>query len=1194
LNAPRIGVSANTTIVNTELQTADRYVLLNSEYSGDAPFSSGFVFNIDPNPTSYTIVGISSNVVSLGGTDDPTGTLGAGDFILIQSPTNPGNAGIFEVDSVSSIMNTVTIKTMPTEPFSGVSLIDDGTDPSDGVLVGVSVAVLRSSTTGVIETAFGGSGPLSYSDLITTATLPAAASLAATLVVGNSTGGNDLLVTSGDQIDAASAVPLVLGSTTASSVALGSATIPVTAAGWMNVGTTTSATAQGDFSAGLTGGGNSRLIFDHSAKTLSIIPNTDADDCIFQLGSTTGDFRGSLTMTADGTQNVTFQGQNRNGSGTGTHLNLYAGDANNAGGSINMRAGTGGSNLGSPGGSIVLDGGLSTQFAANNISGGRLVIGGGFQIGGYSGNITLTAGGAALGDVNNVRGGDIYLNGGETSSGSLRAGNIRLLGGKATDNTGVAGDVTIRGGEASHATGTRGNVFIDGGLGIGATLGSVNIGITYAGAINIARSGITTTFAPGSTADFTGVTLIGIDTSTPTLAEVLAAGNTSSGGTSSNDIVFSDDDNLLWATDGGGNIGSGPTSLDNRPGSVWVKDLLQVGDSTVTISSIGDISASRALNIGTGVTPSTTNGDIRAGDGTSELVWANGSGGALAVTASGNVRAFQVNTNRDANNILGHTNSSTGTAAQASWQADCNGRIIAISAVNGGGGYAALGATGTATFLRIFSTGNINFRANGTANRWVIDGTNANTDGTSGHLLTGADNTYDIGASGATRPRTAYIGTSVVVGDTITITTNSVDASGALTVGGAAATSLTLGRSAVGVSMPSWLNLGTTTSAVAAGDLAAGQTGAGNSQLLFDQSAKTLSITPGTDADDCILRLGTASSPGSVTLTADGSSTFIIQANNGVSSNGTGINIFGGESSQSLTGGPIDIRGGEGNVFGGTDSTGARLLLGGGVGSGGSAGGGDVTLTSGSGFGTGFDAGDVTITCGAANSANPGAGIITIRAGAIGGSQVAGTTSIFGGNATAAGGTQGGVNIDAGTGAGTTLGSITIGTANAGDITIGRSGETVTIGGNLSLSEGVVIGSGTAGSGTLTVEEEFGASTTIQHVEIEVTGMSGASVTASSLIPAGVLVLGVSTRVTTAVTGASDFDIGDGVDVDRWGAGVAIGAGSTTDGTDFTDNTVSWTTASAGDVVLTANGSNFLTGAVRIVVTYMSLTAPTS
>jgi hypothetical protein len=41
---------------------------------------------------------------------------------------------------------------------------------------------------------------------------------------------------------------------------------------------------------------------------------------------------------------------------------------------------------------------------------------------------------------------------------------------------------------------------------------------------------------------------------------------------------------------------------------------------------------------------------------------------------------------------------------------------------------------------------------------------------TSGHFLSSADNTYDIGASGATRPRTGYFGTSVVIAGNTAIT----------------------------------------------------------------------------------------------------------------------------------------------------------------------------------------------------------------------------------------------------------------------------------------------------------------------------------------------------------------------------------------------------------------------------------------
>jgi hypothetical protein len=71
------------------------------------------------------------------------------------------------------------------------------------------------------------------------------------------------------------------------------------------------------------------------------------------------------------------------------------------------------------------------------------------------------------------------------------------------------------------------------------------------------------------------------------------------------------------------------------------------------------------------------------------------------------------------------------------------------------------------------SSGNINFATLG-ANKWQIQ--------SAGNIIAGTDNTYDIGASGASRPRNVYIGTSIVTGST-TLHTTSV----ALTNGAAAA-----------------------------------------------------------------------------------------------------------------------------------------------------------------------------------------------------------------------------------------------------------------------------------------------------------------------------------------------------------------------------------------------------------------------
>jgi hypothetical protein len=149
---------------------------------------------------------------------------------------------------------------------------------------------------------------------------------------------------------------------------------------------------------------------------------------------------------------------------------------------------------------------------------------------------------------------------------------------------------------------------------------------------------------------------------------------------------------------------------------------------------------------------------------------------------------------------------------------------------------------------------------------------------------------------------------------------------------------------------------------------------------------------------------------------------------------------------------------------------------------------------------------------------------------------------------------------------------LTIASTNATSLTLGRVGLTTMIAGAL----------GHAGTNSDTWS--------IQTAETEVTGLSGGAQTAVGIIPAKALVLGVTTRVTTAIAGATSYDVGDGVDIDHWGSGIILDS----DPGDFTDNTLAWNNGPAADVVLTANGGVFTAGAVRIVVTYVSLTAPAS
>ncbi len=155
----------------------------------------------------------------------------------------------------------------------------------------------------------------------------------------------------------------------------------------------------------------------------------------------------------------------------------------------------------------------------------------------------------------------------------------------------------------------------------------------------------------------------------------------------------------------------------------------------------------------------------------------------------------------------------------------------------------------------------------------------------------------------------------------------------------------------------------------------------------------------------------------------------------------------------------------------------------------------------------------------------------------------------------------------------------------------------VATGTSLAVS-GAVTGASSTLSGaeialTVMAKSATGAGPTLQTVEVLKSALSGATVTATNLIPAGCFLIGVTIRVTTLITGATSFKIGDGSDDNRWGDTIAVAAGTTTTIADFTAAGYGQFT-SANNVVLTANGSNFTAGAVRITADYLSLTAATS
>ena len=101
----------------------------------------------------------------------------------------------------------------------------------------------------------------------------------------------------------------------------------------------------------------------------------------------------------------------------------------------------------------------------------------------------------------------------------------------------------------------------------------------------------------------------------------------------------------------------------------------------------------------------------------------------------------------------------------------------------------------------------------------------------------------------------------------------------------------------------------------------------------------------------------------------------------------------------------------------------------------------------------------------------------------------------------------------------------------------------------------------------------------------------------SSPIPMNSIVFGVTCRVITTITGSglTGFSIGDGSDVDRWGANIALAAGTITGIANFTILPTIATYGAATNVVLTpVGGANFETGAIKLVVHFLQIIAPSA
>jgi Major tropism determinant N-terminal domain len=115
-----------------------------------------------------------------------------------------------------------------------------------------------------------------------------------------------------------------------------------------------------------------------------------------------------------------------------------------------------------------------------------------------------------------------------------------------------------------------------------------------------------------------------------------------------------------------------------------------------------------------------------------------------------------------------------------------------------------------------------------------------------------------------------------------------------------------------------------------------------------------------------------------------------------------------------------------------------------------------------------------------------------------------------------------------------------------------------------------------------------GASIQSGVLEGFVSGLTGASVTTSVQIPANSIVLGVGTRVTTGIAGATSFSVGVSENTTQFGSALGVSAGSTNTG--LIGPTAFYVPTA---IVLTSAGGNFTAGAVRLSIHYL-LAAPSA
>ena len=134
-------------------------------------------------------------------------------------------------------------------------------------------------------------------------------------------------------------------------------------------------------------------------------------------------------------------------------------------------------------------------------------------------------------------------------------------------------------------------------------------------------------------------------------------------------------------------------------------------------------------------------------------------------------------------------------------------------------------------------------------------------------------------------------------------------------------------------------------------------------------------------------------------------------------------------------------------------------------------------------------------------------------------------------------------------------------------------------------------------NGNIRTYSGYGSYGTIANkTELCVTAAAATELTAADFIPAGAIPVAISTYVETSIAGgaATGYTVGDGADADRWGSVTGTAVGTHTDNADWVATTVQAFVA-AQAITLTALTGNFpANGKIRVCMTYISGSPPTS